>query len=111
VSAPTGSGDDDAFWRRPEHEDPAGPGFVRPATPAVPSPPPYAGPPRSAPPPPGWRPPLVSKPPVPRSMPAQDQAALDEAEGSARTITYGIGMVAGAILLIVMGLLCSRLLF
>jgi hypothetical protein len=44
-------------------------------------------------------------------MPSQDEVALDEAEGSARTITYGIGMLAGAILLIVMCLLCSRLLF
>jgi hypothetical protein len=44
-------------------------------------------------------------------MPAQDETALDEAESSARTITYGIGMVAGAILLIVMVLLCSRLVF
>jgi hypothetical protein len=37
--------------------------------------------------------------------------AIDEAEGSARTLTYGIGMVAGAIALILMCLLCSRLLF
>jgi hypothetical protein len=41
----------------------------------------------------------------------QDETAIDEAEDSARTLTYGIGMVAGAILLIVMCLLCSRLLF
>jgi hypothetical protein len=44
-------------------------------------------------------------------MPAQDADALDEAEGSARTLTYGVGMVAGAIVLILMCLLCSRLLF
>jgi hypothetical protein len=37
--------------------------------------------------------------------------AIEEAEGSARTLTYGIGMVAGAISLILMCLLCSRLLF
>jgi hypothetical protein len=53
----------------------------------------------------------VSKLPPPRSLPAQDEEALNEAEGSARTLTYGIGMVAGAVLLIVMGLLCSRLIF
>jgi hypothetical protein len=44
-------------------------------------------------------------------MPEQDTVELDEAEGSARTVTYGVGMVAGAILVIVMCLLCSRLLF
>lgn len=36
---------------------------------------------------------------------------MDDAEGSARTVTYGIGMVAGAIAIILMCLLCSRLLF
>jgi hypothetical protein len=110
VSAPTGPPDDDAFWRRPEQQDPTGPD-AGPATPVQPTPPPYAGPPPGAPPPPGWRPPLVQQPPAPRSLPEQDVVALDEAEGSARTVTYGIGMVAGAILLIVMCLLCSRLLF
>jgi hypothetical protein len=36
---------------------------------------------------------------------------VDEAEGSARTMTYGIGLVAGAIALILMCLLCARALF
>ncbi len=53
----------------------------------------------------------MAQPPLPRALPTQDEAAIDEAESSARTLTYGIGMVAGAILLIVMCLLCSRLLF
>jgi hypothetical protein len=44
-------------------------------------------------------------------MPEQDPVALDEAESSARTVTYGVGLVAAAILVIVMCLLCSRLLF
>jgi hypothetical protein len=44
-------------------------------------------------------------------MPAQDIDALDEAEGSARTVTYGIGLVAGAIALVLMCLLCARVLF
>jgi hypothetical protein len=44
-------------------------------------------------------------------MPAQDIDALDEAEGSARTITFGVGMVAGAIALILMCLLCARAVF
>ena len=109
VSAPTGPGDDDAFWRRPEHEDPSRPAPDRHT--ATPQPAPYAGPPRATPPPSGWRPPTVAQPPAPRALPAQDEAAIDEAESSARTLTYGIGMVAGAILLIVMCLLCSGLLF
>ncbi len=41
----------------------------------------------------------------------QDERALDEAERSARTVTYGIGMIAGAVLLVVVCLLCSRVLF
>ena len=28
-------------------------------------------------------------------MPAQDMDAIDDAEGSARTVTYGVGLVAG----------------
>jgi hypothetical protein len=111
VSAPTGPGDDDAFWRRPAGEDPTGPGFGRPAPPPEPIPPPYAGPPRAESPPPDWRPPLVAQPPPPRSLPEQDEAQLTEAESSARTVTVGIGMVAGAIALILMCLLCARLLF
>jgi hypothetical protein len=44
-------------------------------------------------------------------MPAQNMDALDEDEGSARTVTYGVGLVAGAIALIVMCLLCARAIF
>lgn len=71
----------------------------------------YAGPPPTVPPPPGWRPPLEIQPPPPRELPPQDHEELDAAEQSARTITYGVGMVAGAILLIVICALCSRILF
>jgi len=71
----------------------------------------YTGPPKSVPPPPGWRPPVEYEPAPPRELPPQDHAELDTAEQSARTVTYGIGMVAGAILLIVMCALCSRVLF
>ena len=51
------------------------------------------------------------QPPPPRRLPPQDTGAIDEAERSARTLTYGIGMIAGAALLVVICLLCSRLLF
>jgi len=42
-------------------------------------------------------------------MPPQDMDALDESEGSARTVTYGVGLVVGAIALILMCLLCARI--
>ena len=44
-------------------------------------------------------------------MPPQDLEALDEAEGSARTVTYGIGLMAGAVALVIMCLLCARIIF
>jgi hypothetical protein len=44
-------------------------------------------------------------------MPGQDHAALDESERSARTVTYGVGLVVGAIALILMCLLCARVIF
>jgi hypothetical protein len=44
-------------------------------------------------------------------MPGQNLDALDEDEGSARTVTYGVGLVAAAIALILMCLLCARVLF
>ncbi|HEX2771177.1 MAG TPA: translation initiation factor 2, partial [Micromonosporaceae bacterium] len=71
----------------------------------------YAGPPSAAPPPPDWRPEVVSPPPPPRRLPDQDLDALDSDERSARTLTYGIAMMAGAVLVIVSCLLCSRVLF
>ena len=108
VSAPTGS-DDDAYWQRPD----AGTGSFgagRPVSPPEPVPT-YQGPPRTPPPSPHWRPPVVQQPPPPREMPPQDVDALDESEGSARTVTYGVGLVAGAIALLVMCLLCARVIF
>ncbi len=71
----------------------------------------YSGPPPTVPPPPEWQPPVEIEPPPPRELPRQDHAGLDSAEQSARTLTYGIGMVAGAIVLIVFCALCSRVLF
>jgi len=65
----------------------------------------------SAPPPADWRPRTLIQVPTPRSLPAQDSDALDAAERAARTTTYGVGMVAGAVLLIVLFVLCGRALF
>jgi hypothetical protein len=51
---------------------------------------------------------MVVQPAPPRHLPAQDHARLDFAEQSARTLTYGIGMVVGAILLVALCTLCVR---
>jgi hypothetical protein len=105
VSTPTGVPDDE-YWKRPD-------GQAEPLRPEAPQPardpqPPYAGPPRSDPPPPTWRPPMVAQTPPPRALPPQDMDQLDEAEGSARTVTLGVGLVVGAIAVILMCLLCAR---
>ncbi|HET6484098.1 MAG TPA: translation initiation factor 2 [Actinoplanes sp.] len=108
MTTPTGV-PDDAYWQRP---DPSSAGAT--PEPAKPAPRPgteYSGPPRTPPPSPHWRPPTIAQPPAPRSMPAQDMDALDDAEGSARTVTYGVGLVAGAIVLLLLCLLCARVLF
>jgi hypothetical protein len=109
VSAPNRVPDDDAYWQRPDSGNEAfRPGPSTPPTGRVPE---YSGPPRADPPSANWRPPVVSQPPPPRSMPAQSMDALGEAERSARTVTFGIGLVAGAIALILMCLLCARAIF
>ena len=108
VSSPTGVPGDDAYWQRPDPESTA-PSPASPSDPARGSG--YQGPPRAAPPPSGWHPPTIAQPPPPRSLPAQDMDALDEAEGAARTLTYGVGLVAGAIAVILMCLLCARAIF
>jgi hypothetical protein len=126
VTTPSGEGPDEGFWRRPvaiPADAPASApatGTPAPATPvdrsaaAYPGPPAsaaYPGPPSSPPPPPGWRPPVHIQPPLPRQLPDQDVPALEEAERSARTLTYGVGLIAGAVLMVVVFLLCSRVVF
>ncbi|MFY1689737.1 hypothetical protein [Plantactinospora sp. WMMB782] len=109
----SGNSADDAFWRRPTGppadapESGTGSTTPPPARPEIH----YPGPPPSTTPPPGWRPPLHVQPAPPRPLPAQDHVALDAEEGSARTLTYGIGMLGGAVVLILLCLLCSRALF
>lgn len=100
------SSDPDAYWRRPADGESSPP----PPEPAAPEEPAYGGPPPSAPPPPGWRTPTVAEPHRPRRLPAQDRAALDAAEQEATRFTYGVGMLAGVIVLILLIVLCARLL-
>lgn len=108
VSA-TGVPDDDAYWQRPDAG--AAPSWPERREPAAGPVPEYPGPPRAEPPPGTWHPPIVPQPPAPRQMPAQDMDELDEAEGAAKTVTYGVGLVAAAIAVILMCLLCGRLIF
>jgi hypothetical protein len=102
---------DDLQWRRPPEG--GGPTPGRPPAPEdePAAPEPYTGPPPTTPPPPDWRPRLLVQPPPPRELPAQDDDALDAQEREARTLTYGVGMVAGAILLVILLVLCGRALF
>jgi hypothetical protein len=97
-----GNGDDDRQWQRPAGSP------EPPPAPPVATPPRYTGPPRSTPPPPGWQPRRLLQVPPPRAMPPQDLDRLDNAEQQARTVTYGVGMLAGAILLVVLFVLCGR---
>ncbi|HWS33669.1 MAG TPA: translation initiation factor 2 [Actinoplanes sp.] len=99
---------DDAYWQRP---DSAAESLGRPEPAPAAEPIGYSGPPRADPPPADWRPPTIAHPPPPRRLPAQDDDALDNDESSARTVTYGVGLVAGAISLVIICLLCSRLIF
>jgi hypothetical protein len=64
-----------------------------------------------SPPPTGWRPPNVVEPAPPRTLPNQDHGRIDEDEAAARTLTHGVGILVGAILLIVFCALCARVAF
>jgi hypothetical protein len=54
---------------------------------------------------------MVGTPPPPRELPAQDHARLDVEEQAAQTLTQGIGLVVGAIALVLLLVLCTRGLF
>jgi hypothetical protein len=105
---------DDLQWRRPSGADAGHDAPGEPTQGRAPQPDPrpqYTGPPRSTPPPAHWHPRTLIQAPPPRQLPRQDPGQLDAREREARTITYGVGMVAGAVLLIVLFVLCGRALF
>jgi hypothetical protein len=97
-------GSDEQLWRRPAGEPPS---VSAPTEPAAT----YTGPPPMISAGPHWRPRTLIQVPSARALPPQDDAVLDEQERSARTVTYGVGMVAGAIALIVLIVLCGRVIF
>jgi hypothetical protein len=101
-------GSDEQMWRRPAD----GSGGTPPPYPAAAkSASTYAGPPPTIPASKEWRPRTLIQVPAARSLPPQTDAVLDEQERSQRTVTYGVGMMAGAIALIVLFVLCGRALF
>jgi hypothetical protein len=79
-----------------------------PATPVIPE---YTGPPRTNAPPAAWRPPIVAEPPPPGTLPEQDHDRIDVEEQAARTLTTGVGLVVGAVCLVLLLVLCARALF
>lgn len=103
TKANPGDGDDD-YWRRPaEGAESAAAG------PREPEPVEYTGPPTATPPPPGWKPPVVVPTPPPREMPEQDQPAMDANERGTRAVTYGVGIFAAAVVLVLVFIVCARL--
>jgi hypothetical protein len=104
---------DDSAWRRPPTADGDA---SQPAGPRPPAPPPspfdsYSGPPPTNPPPTGWRPPVVARPPTPARLPEQNHDRIDVEEQAARTLTQGIGLVVGAVMLVLLLFLCARAIF
>jgi hypothetical protein len=97
-------GSDEQLWRRPTDEPPSGSVQRKPAAS-------YTGPPPTISAGPNWRPRTLIRVPSARTLPPQDDTVLDEQERSARTVSYGVGMVAGAIALIVLIVLCGRVVF
>ncbi|MFG1839024.1 hypothetical protein [Micromonospora sp. NPDC049175] len=110
MTTPSGGSAPDDYWRRPDTGDesvaqqPLAPSANTPASG-------YAGPPPSVPPPTGWRPPVHLRPAPPRRLPPQDMAELDMAEQRSQRVTYGFGVAAGVVLVVVVCLLCSRIIF
>jgi beta-lactam-binding protein with PASTA domain len=96
-------GSDEQIWARPSADG----GRGAPVPPTVP----YTGPPKAPPAPPGWKPPTLIQVPAAHTLPEQDDTALDQQERAARTITNGVGMIAGAIALLVLIVVCGRVLF
>ena len=54
---------------------------------------------------------MVVEPLPPGELPGQDHDRLDVEEQAAQTLTQGIGMVAGAIMLVLLLILCARVTF
>jgi len=53
----------------------------------------------------------VIRPAPPRLLPLQDHPRLDAEEQSAKTLTKGIGLLAGAVMIVLLLVVCGRFLF
>ncbi len=71
----------------------------------------YTPPPPTVPPPAGWQPPRLLTPAAPRELPDQDHAAIDRAEERARAVTAVVGIIATAVVIALLLVLCGRLVF
>jgi hypothetical protein len=101
----------DESWARPDTWS-SHPGATTPTVPPDPPPPSrpiYTGPPPTTMPPPDWRPATVLAVPPPDLLPPQRDDVIDAAEAQARTVTYGVGMIAGAVVLILLAVICGRI--
>jgi hypothetical protein len=49
--------------------------------------------------------------PAPRQLPPQDPSVIEGTERRALVATYGVGMIAGAVGLLVLIILCGRVIF
>jgi hypothetical protein len=58
-----------------------------------------------------WQPQRIVLPPPPRILPEQDHETIDADEARARTLTYGIGILAAVVGTLLLCALCGRLLF
>lgn len=96
---------DDSIWRRPAD----GPPVARPA-----SPPPapalaYTGPPPTRPPSRSTGPAPVLRPlPPPRPLPKQDHDTIDAAEQQATIVSYGVGIAAGVVAVLLLLFIAIR---
>jgi hypothetical protein len=54
---------------------------------------------------------VVAEPPPPGTLPEQDHERIDVEEQAARTLTTGIGLVVGAVCLVLLLILCARAVF
>ncbi|CAM3495285.1 hypothetical protein [Stackebrandtia soli] len=68
----------------------------------------YTGPPTNVRPPAGWKVPEVVRVAPPRELPEQDPAAINEAETRATTLTYGMGILFGSLMLVVLIVVLAR---
>lgn len=69
----------------------------------------YSGPPPTQPPSDQWHPPVLYQTQPPRTLPYQAHDQIDAGESQARLVTYGVAIAAGAVLILLLFVLCTRI--